>query len=166
MKTEDVNIRDAYYPKLISGDRKTLKGILDEHPEIEHGCLIMSWFQNYNSYLPFYGGESADVRQCLLDEEYSIIGDREDLYKHAENYQCWDCQDFMIFGNVLYSLQIEDDMQRSTSDGYIYDLSEGIELDWFDRFYIYYDPEAEKRFYIIPGRKTEPDWRQMKGVEQ
>lgn len=166
MRPEDIDLRVAYYPSLISGYKKTLKEILDEHPEIEHGCLIYAWEQGYHCYLPFYDGDSADVSQCLIDEEYSIVGDRESLYKHAEDYRCWDSEDFMLFGNVLYSVKIEADMQRSTNDGYIHDLDNGIELDWFDVIYIYYDPEAGKRFYIHPAKKTEPDWRQMKGAGQ
>ena len=39
----DIDIRDAYFPELISGRGKTLKTILDEHAEIEHGCLIYAW---------------------------------------------------------------------------------------------------------------------------
>lgn len=161
----DIDIRDAYYPALVSGDGKTLKAILDEHPEIEHGCLIFAWGSSYHARL-WPWGDAADVDQNLIDPEYSVVGDREDLYKEAEEYSCWDGQDFMIYGNVLYSLLIDCDMQRSTNDGYIHDLDEGVELSWLDIIYIYFDPESEKRFYIRPGTKTEPDWRQMKGVEQ
>ena len=149
--------RESIYLDLKDGElisAASLMEAIEQHPDIKTVVLFWKWTRDY--YTSNAGPFSAYVTECNLDEEYSFFGGRDEAMIFADNYDCWDGEDFVLLkvsdGLLLYGFRDEYDMQTSWSDGYdhINGLGDGKDPSWFAWLRVDMDYKTGTEYLLSP----------------
>lgn len=91
------SMRDELHERWSTGDEKTARDWVVDHPEVKGAVLTWTWTHRaIYSDDGFVFNASGEV----YDLEYSFAGLRSDLLEHLGNYDCWDC----IFGHKVLTV--------------------------------------------------------------